>query len=125
VKDGYRGKYWEKQQARLNELRDFVQSHGGHLTVVTFPFLHALGSNYEYGFVHDELNQLWSNLHVPQLDLLPVYAGHNASELTVNAHDAHPNELANKLAAEAINRVLWPAFTNHVQPVVTRNPAQR
>jgi len=125
VKDGYRGKYWEKQQARLNELRDFVQSHGGHLTVVTFPFLNALGPKYDYGFVHDELNQLWSNLHVPHLDLLPVYAGHHSSELTVNAHDAHPNELADKLAAEAIDRVLWPAFTNHVQPVVTRSPAQR
>jgi hypothetical protein len=125
VKDGYRGKYWEKQQARLSELRDFIQSHGGHLTVVTFPFLNALGPKYDYGFVHDELNRFWSDLHVPHLDLLPVYAGRSSSELTVNAHDAHPNELADKLAAEAIERVLWPSFTNHVQPVVTRSPAQR
>jgi hypothetical protein len=114
VKAGYRGDYWQKQQARLKELRDFVQSHGGHLGVVTFPFLHALGANYDYGFVHHELNQLWSDLEVPHLDLLPVYAGFDSKELTVNAHDAHPNELADKLAAEAIDRVIWTTFTNHV-----------
>jgi hypothetical protein len=71
------------------------------------------------------LNRLWDNLQVPHLDLLPVYAGFDSSALTVNAHDAHPNELANKLAAEAINRVLWPALTNRVQPVIGRTPAER
>jgi lysophospholipase L1-like esterase len=125
VKGGYRGEYWQKQQARLKELRDLVQSHGGHLTVVTFPFLHALGPNYEYKFVHEELNRLWTDLKVPHLELLPMYAGLNSSALTINAHDAHPNELANKLAAEAINRVLWPEFTNRVQAVSSRTPAER
>ena len=115
VKVGYRGQYWEKQQARLKEVRDLVQSHGGHLSVVTFPFLHALGLEYDYGFVHDELNHFWSSLQVPHLDLLPVCAGHTARELTVNAHDAHPNELASRLAADAIDRVLWPCFTNHTR----------
>jgi hypothetical protein len=118
VKEGYRANYWEEQKVRLKELRDFVQSHGGHLSVVTFPFLHALGPNYDYGFVHEELNAFWNSLHVPHLDLLPVYAGYKAGDLTVNPHDAHPNELADKLAAEAINRVLWPAFTNHVEAVI-------
>jgi hypothetical protein len=125
VKAGYGGEYWQKQQARLKELRDFIESNGGHLTVVTFPFLHCLGVNYEYGFVHNELNHLWADLQVPHLDLLPVYAGFNSSALTVNAHDAHPNELANKLAAEAINRVLWPALTNHGQAVTSRTPAEK
>lgn len=115
VKAGYHGDYWEKQHARLKELRDFVQSHGGHLSVVTFPFLHALGPKYDYRFVHDELDSFWNSVQVPHLDLLPVYAGYKAQDLTVNAHDAHPNELADKLAAEAINRVLWPAFTNRVE----------
>jgi len=120
VKAGYRGEYWKEQQVRLKELRDFVQSHDGHLSVVTFPFLHALGPRYDYGFVHQELDDFWHSLQVSQLDLLPAYARYKASELTVNPHDAHPNELADKLAAQAINRVLWPTFTNHVQPVVGR-----
>lgn len=125
VKAGYRGDYWLKQQARLKELRDLVQSHGGHLSVVTFPFLHALGPGYDYGFVHDELNNFWSSLQVPHLDLLPVCAGHTASELTVNAHDAHPNELASRLAAEAINRVLWPSFTNQLRSASSAAPEDK
>jgi hypothetical protein len=115
VKAGYRGDYWEAQQKRLKDLRDLVQSHGGHLSVVTFPFLHALGPKYDYGFVHEEFDRFWKEQNVPHLDLLPVYAGMASSALTVNAHDAHPNERAHQLAADAINRVLWPMLTNRVQ----------
>ncbi len=114
VKAGYRGEYWEAQKTRLKELRDQVHAHGGRLSVVTFPFLHALGPNYEYGFVHDELSSLWRELGVPHLDLLPIYEDLSSSALTVNAHDAHPNELASRIAADEINRVLWPVFTNRV-----------
>src|ERR1041385_7682492 len=115
VKDGYRGRYWEAQKARLKEFRHLVQSHGGHLSVVTFPFLHALGPHYDYLFVHEELSRVWKELNVPQLDLLPVYAGLSPREVTVNAHDAHPNERAHRLAADAIDLSLWPVFTNHVR----------
>jgi len=109
VKEGYRGEFWDAQQKRLIDLRELVQAHRGHVSVVTFPFLHALGTNYEYAFAHEELSQFWRSNSVPHLDLLPVYAGDSARQLTVNRYDAHPNELANRLAAEAIDRFLWPA----------------
>src|SRR5207244_994214 len=48
VANAYRGGLWQKQQFRLKVFRDLVQSHGGRLCVVTFPFLHALGPHYEY-----------------------------------------------------------------------------
>lgn len=107
VKDGYRGEFWEAQKKRLLELRDLVQAQGGTLKVVTFPFFHALGDRYEYRFVHEELDQFWQSNSVPHLDLLPVYAGYSSRQLTVNPYDAHPNELASRLAAEAIDRFLW------------------
>jgi lysophospholipase L1-like esterase len=106
VKAGYRGQTWERQKERLTKLRDLVQAHGGHLVVVTFPFLHALGPNYEYQFVHDELNEFWATAGVPHLDLLSIYKDIPPEQLTVNRHDAHPNELANQLAAAAIERFL-------------------
>jgi hypothetical protein len=53
VREAYRGAIWEQQQERLKALRDLVQAHGGHLAVVTFPLLHALGPNYEYRFIHE------------------------------------------------------------------------
>jgi hypothetical protein len=108
VKTGYRDKFWEQQKQRLKEFRDLVESHGGRLSVVTFPFLHALGANYDYRFAHAELDQFWRELNVPHLDLLPIYQALPARELTVNRFDAHPNEYANQLAAEAIDKFLSP-----------------
>ena len=106
VKAGYRGEMWERQTERLTKLRDLVQANGGRLMVVTFPFFHALGPKYEYQFVHDELNEFWAAAGVPHLDLLSIYKGIPPERLTVNRHDAHPNELANQLAATAIERFL-------------------
>lgn len=108
VKAGYRDKFWEKQKERLKEFRDLVESHGGHLSAVTFPFLHALGPNYDYQFAHVELDAFWRELHVPHLDLLSTYQSLPAQALTVNRFDAHPNEYANQLAAAAINDFLSP-----------------
>lgn len=114
VKAGYRGDYWDTQRKRLLDMRALVRANGGHLSVMTFPFLHALGPKYDYDFVHGEFNRFWSEQQVAHLDLLSVYAAHSSSDLTVNAHDAHPNELAHRLAADAIQRVLWPGFTNRI-----------
>ena len=108
VRDGYRGPLWPQQKEWLKVFRDLVQGHGGRLAVVTFPFLHALGPNYEYQFVHDNLDQLWRELQVPHLDLLRIYKGLPPSALTVNSFDAHPNERAHALAAEAIDQFLKP-----------------
>lgn len=117
VKDGYRGDYWLAQQRRFTEFRELVTSHGGHLSVVTFPFLHALGPKYDYAFVHEALDHFWRAQGVAHLDLLPKFQGLPSRELTVNPHDAHPNERASRLAAEAINQTLWPTFTNHAARV--------
>jgi peptidylprolyl isomerase len=110
VRGSYRGALWEQQKERLKALRDLVQTNGGRLSVVTFPFLHALGPNYEFQFMHDELDQLWRDLHVPHLDLLPIYKDLPAKTLVVGKFDAHPNEYANALAATAIEK-----FLNHAR----------
>ena len=99
----YRGPVWQQHKQRLKELRDLVQSHGGRLSVVTFPFFQALGPTYEYQFVHDQLDQCWRELGVPHLDLLTVYRGLPPRQLMVNHFDAHPNERAHALATAAID----------------------
>jgi len=106
VREAYSGALWEQQRERLRAFRDLVQAHGGRLTVVTFPLLNTLGPNYEYRFIHDKLDQVWRELGVPHLDLLPIFEGLPPSQVTVNRYDAHPNERANQLAAEAIDKWL-------------------
>jgi len=109
VREAYQGETWERQKARLREFRAAVESRGGRLAVVTFPFLDALGPDYPYKTVHEELDRFWRELGVPHLDLLPLFANLPARDLVVNAHDAHPNERANRLAAEALEGFLFPA----------------
>lgn len=104
--EGYQGGHWEQQQQRLKTFRDLVQSHGGRLAVVTFPFFQALGPHYEYQSMHDKLNQCWRDLNIPHLDLLPLYRNLPPGKLTVNRFDPHPNEVAHALAAKAIEKFL-------------------
>lgn len=99
----YNGPLWDQQKERLTALNAFVVAHGGRLSLVTFPFLHALGPEYEYRGVHDNLNRLWRELGVPHLDLLEIYASHAPSELVVGKRDAHPNEKAHAMAADVID----------------------
>jgi hypothetical protein len=118
VRDAYTGPLWEEQKQRLKAFRDLVQANGGRLSVVTFPFLHALapGQPYEHQFIHEELDQLWRDLGVPHLDLLPVYRNYTSRQLTVNRYDAHPNEFASQLAAEAIGGFLSPRISTPPPP---------
>lgn len=106
VRDGYRGELWQEQKRRLSALHDYINANGGKLLVVTFPFLQLEGTNYEYQFVHDQLDQFWRGMKVPHLDLQPAFSGQPGKTITVNSHDAHPNERANRIAAEEINRFL-------------------
>jgi len=102
VQNAYRGPLWSEQQQRLIQLKQLVESNGGKLVVVTFPFLHALGTTYPYQFVHQNFGQFWSEQGVPHLDLLPTFRSFSPSEVTVNRLDAHPNERANELITPLI-----------------------
>jgi hypothetical protein len=106
LRQGYDGPGWDSQKKRLIELRDLVRSKGGNLLVVTFPFLQDLGPNYEYRPVHNRLEQFWREQGVPHLDLLATFDGMAGKRLTLNNFDSHPNEFANRLAADAIDKFL-------------------
>jgi hypothetical protein len=106
VTNAYDGRVWQSHQQRLARLKAIVEQHGGTLSVVTFPFLHAIGPGYEYQHIHDKLRAFWASQGVPHLDLLDAYAGRSPREITVNHFDAHPNELAHRLAATAIEQFL-------------------
>jgi hypothetical protein len=106
VKKAYNGKDWDKQKEALEYFRKQTESREARLIVVTFPFLSSLGKNYEYETIHKNLDNFWKSQKIPHLDLLPVYRNLDPSDLVVNKYDAHPNEYAQKLAADAINHFL-------------------
>ncbi len=102
----YESSVWEEQKERLAAFRDAIKDRNAQLMVVTFPFIHALGKNYAYAQVHQQLDEHWKSLDVPHLDLYDVYEGHTAEEMRVNQYDAHPNERAHAMAATAIGEFL-------------------
>jgi hypothetical protein len=106
VKDAYATPLWEQEAARLGELTALVESRGGRLVAVAFPAMERLGPDYDWGPAHQKLAAYWAGAGVPYLDLLPVFSPHAHETLTVNRFDAHPNERAHALAAEAIDAFL-------------------
>lgn len=124
VREGYRGEPWTQQMQRLRNVRAVVEQQGGRLIVVTFPFLHALGSEYEYQSVHEQLNKFWQGEPVPHLDLLNAFRDYPPAKLTVNRFDAHPNEFANELAAQAMDEFLGEQLEANPPRVVTTNQTQ-
>src|SRR5207249_1143925 len=102
VESAYSGPVWEQQKARLRSLRDYVTARGGRLSVVTWPMMHRLGSAYPFRGAHESLDAFWKAKGVAHLDLLTVFDGRSAGGLVVGRFDAHPNEEAHRMAAEAM-----------------------
>jgi hypothetical protein len=72
------------------------------LRVVIFPFLHDQGPRYPFAATHEKLVGHCRDAQIPVLDLEPVFRPRAGEDLTVNRFDAHPNERAHAIAAEAI-----------------------
>lgn len=106
LKDSYSGEpSWKKMQDFLGQIVDYCDTNNLQLMVVTFPFLH----NFEdYGFTqaHQQLDKFWTSKGIKHLDLLPIFEQHKEENLVVNSFDAHPNENAHQIAAEAIGEFI-------------------
>ena len=99
----YSGPIFERHKIALTAMRNMTFVRGGRLLVVTFPFLHA---PLQFKSAHERMAGFWAENGVPHLDLLPVFSNLPPATITVNSRDAHPNEHAHALAAEAIDGFL-------------------
>ncbi len=103
VLDAYAGLPWLKERELLEQIQEVVanQMHAKFL-VATFPFLNSLEKYYRFQPAHDRLDGYWKARGIPHLDLLSVFAASRSADVMVNRFDAHPNERAHEMAAEAI-----------------------
>jgi lysophospholipase L1-like esterase len=106
--DSYRGTPWYGMRRKLDELREFCEDRQIDLRIVVFPFLHNLGPDYPFDAGHEKISEYCREAGLACLDLKSVLLPHVGEGLTVNRFDAHPNERANLLAAEAIEHDLLP-----------------
>jgi len=74
------------------------------VAAVLFPmFSHPFDSTYPFQNIHDEVRKTVGAAQLPLLDLLTQYRGIPPARLQVlPGEDSHPNEIANRIAADAI-----------------------
>lgn len=77
------------------------------LRVVLLPFIRTQGVKFSSERIHAIVRQHFEKSGIEVLDLLPTIANHEPADLMVNRQDAHPNEQAHKLFANAIWRTFY------------------
>ena len=106
LSESYRTEPWNRMQRKLDELVAVCKANDIELRVIIFPFLHNLGTDYPFRDAHRRLGEYFEAQGVPCLDLEPILMPRVDDGLTVNRFDAHPNERAHELAAEAMRERL-------------------
>src|SRR5579864_3765980 len=95
-----------KAYGQLHEFFYRARLAGVPAGAVLFPATDELGrygAAYPFGYLHRGVQQTCAEEWVPCLDLLPMFSRFADAQVTwVSPVDAHPNAMANRLAADAI-----------------------
>ncbi len=106
IRRGFEAENWKMCRETLRGLRKVAEEDGFRLIVVVFPILYQLDENYPFEDLHAKFAKTCRDLRIEHLDLLRDYRGRPAESLWVHPTDQHPNEIAHRLAAEALARHL-------------------
>jgi hypothetical protein len=101
-RDTYPG--WQKAQRALMDLGDFSRSSHIPVRVLIFPLTpFGLGDEYPFADIHEKLHSALEKAGLPYIDLFPLFKDmdHTCLEF-VPSIDAHPSEIASRMAAEAL-----------------------
>jgi hypothetical protein len=114
--DDYAG--WAAARRALKAMGGMCRERGVPLVVAIFPlFGNPLDDGYPFADIHAKVAQAAGEAGAKVVDLLPRYRGLDWRLLVVNgADDEHPNEIAHRIAAQAIARA--------VEEVTPRSPAR-
>lgn len=122
VHNGYLGKNkikcWGYAKKILLAIADNCSQRGISLLVIVFPLLVDLDQNYPFNAEVAEIVRFCHQNEIKCVDLLPTFLGKKSKLLWTRPTDTHPNEIANRLAAETLFHV----FT---QPGFIKNRTQR
>jgi hypothetical protein len=97
---------WRQTQEYMLEMDRRLRRRGARLLVAPWPLLASLESHYPFEPVHETLRFFCLVNGIPYHDLLPVFRGRRTADLWVHPVDHHPNELAQRLAAESLAPVV-------------------
>lgn len=109
----YRGMYgpenaegWARTQGHWRAMDARMRERGGRFLVMVWPLLVGLDRGYPFEDLHRTLGEFFAAAGIAHHDLLPVLRGRRPRDLWVYPVDMHPNEEANRLAAESLAPVV-------------------
>lgn len=104
----YVGEHWEACQRALKRMRNLARRQGIPMVLVIFPvFDSPMDQRYRYTDLHKKIREEGELLKMQVLDLLGSYSGMDVGRLAVvPISNAHPNEIAHRVAAENIRDFL-------------------
>lgn len=106
LRESYSQAPWNGLKHKLDQMHEDCKSSNVDFRMVIFPFLNNLGPDYPFHDAHQKLDKYCKDAGIPVLDLEPVLLPHVKEGLMVNRFDAHPNERANEVVAEALKEKL-------------------
>jgi lysophospholipase L1-like esterase len=93
---------WPRTQEYLREMDRRLRARRARLLIATWPLLVRIEGRYPFESVHESIRRFCLVSGIAHLDLLPALRGRPSESLWVHTVDRHPNELAQRLAAEAM-----------------------
>lgn len=96
----------QRTREYLREMHDALHARGARLLVAPWPLLVGLQRGYPFAPVHEDIRRFCLAEGIPHRDLLEALSGRGEAELWVHPVDHHPNQLAHRLAAEALAPVV-------------------
>ena len=96
---------WSRTQGYVREMQQQMAARGGALLVATWPLLVDLDA-YPFAPIEETVSAFLDGARIPRHDLRPALRARPAPELWVHPLDRHPNEIAQRLAAESLAPVV-------------------
>ena len=92
---------WARTQKAMRDMDLRVREQGGRMLVASWPLLVDL-DHYPFVAADEAIARFCAGAGIPRLDLRGALRGRPAESLWVHPADHHPNEIAHRLAAEAL-----------------------
>jgi lysophospholipase L1-like esterase len=93
---------WKRTQEYLLEMDRRLRQRRARLLVASWPLLVGFEGRYPFESAHENIRRFCLASGIAHLDLLPALRTRRSAELWVHPVDRHPNEIAQRLAAEAL-----------------------
>ncbi|MFN8095037.1 MAG: SGNH/GDSL hydrolase family protein [Vicinamibacteria bacterium] len=98
---------WKRTREYVLEMDRRLKQRHARLLVAQWPLLVGLEGRYPFEPAHENIRKFCLASGIPYLDLLDALRGRRSADLWVHPVDRHPNEVAQRLAAEAMAPEVW------------------